>query len=981
MVTGEFIEIKGARQHNLKDLSLVLPKNRLVVFTGPSGSGKSSLAFDTLFAEGQRRYVQSLSSYARQFLDQMEKPDVDAINGLCPAVAIEQRRSTTNPRSTVATVTEVYDYLRVLFSTIGVPHHPRTGKALHVRSTQDLVEEALEHPASERVQILAPIIRNESGGFRDTLDKLSRDGYLRVRVDGRTHLLEDKIRLDAERPHTIEVVVDRLKIGPDVRGRLQEAVELALDLGQGLCIFAWVAAKGETSPPDWLRSNGNFDPETGYHFPRLRPRYFSYNNPDGACPACHGLGTEWVADPDLIVPDPEIKIEDMPVRPWKRGTKMQASVNKSRLRDLARHAGVALDTPWNECPSTFHQLVLHGSGNETIAFTAVRGGEIRTSRRKFEGVLQEISRLAASSQSPLTRKRLSAYLNKKPCRSCRGHRLRREILAVTLPGTESPVNIHDVCALPVGESKKLLEQVFRGVRLEPRLGEVFKEIDNRLTFLESVGLSYLSLNREASTLSGGENQRIRLATQIGSGLTGVLYILDEPSIGLHQRDNQRLIETIQRLRDLGNSVVVVEHDEETIRAADYLVDFGPGAGKRGGQIVARGTLEEVMAEERSVTGPFLNGRRQVSLPRKRQPVGKGWLRVVQARENNLKSIDVGFPVGCFTCVTGVSGSGKSTLVNDILSRGLGRILHGAKTPPGAHDRIEGVDLIERVVTVDQSPIGKSPRSNPATYCGIFDEIRALFAQLPASRIRGYKKGRFSFNTPGGRCEHCKGDGSIKLEMQFLPDIFVPCQACKGKRFERETLEITYKGYNISDVLNLTVHEALDLFSKSPALVEKLETLHQVGLGYLQLGQSGTTLSGGEAQRIKLAAELGKKSRRPTVYILDEPTTGLHVTDIELLLHVLYGLRDRGHTVIVIEHHLDMIKCADYCIDLGPEGGPGGGNLVATGSPEELCHSEKSVTATYLAPHLKHLEFTQKLVKNDLPANLSEPGNVFCLDES
>ncbi|MEM1157380.1 MAG: excinuclease ABC subunit UvrA [Verrucomicrobiota bacterium] len=956
MTLYSYIEIKGARQHNLKNISLKIPKNHLVVFTGPSGSGKSSLAFDTLFAEGQRRYVQSLSSYARQFLDQMEKPDVDAIEGLSPAVAIEQRGGTGNPRSTVGTATEIYDYLRVLYANCGQPYHPDTGKALQRASIASLVDEILTEAAATRFQILAPMVRNQAGSFRNIMERLKREGFIRVRVDGKTLLLEDKIKLDSAKKHTIEVVIDRLSVSSGIRSRLYEAVELALTMGDGIVVINWIAQDPQTPPGDWIRSNGNFDPETGFHFPRLTPRHFSYNSHTGACPKCHGLGTELMPDPELIIPDPSLTLEEMPIRPWKRGTKMQAALNRQRLNDLARHAGVDMNVPWSELPESFHALVLTGSGQAKIEFTTRRKSETRTSSRTFEGVLDEVARQFDSSNSPLSRKRLSAYLNKHTCRHCNGKRLRREILSVYLDQNpqHQKLNIIEFCQLPIQQALMFIQRYAWPAAQEKAVGEVIREITQRLEFLDAVGLGYLSLTRESSTLSGGEMQRIRLATQIGSGLTGVLYILDEPSIGLHQRDNERLLHTMRKLRDLGNTVVVVEHDEETMQLADRIYDFGPSAGKRGGRIVAEGRPEELKDHSDSITGPYLSGDRYISVPSKRIPVGRGWIRIIGARENNLKSIDAAIPVGCLTCVTGVSGSGKSTLINDILSRALARKLNGAKAAPGAFDHLEGSDLVGRIIQVDQSPIGRSPRSNPATYCGIFDEIRDLFAKLPAAKIRGYQKGRFSFNTPGGRCEVCKGDGSIKLEMQFLPDVFIPCETCKGRRFDQETLEITYKGHNIADVLAMTVHEAMDVFANIPSLVERLETLHRVGLGYLQLGQSGTTLSGGEAQRVKLAAELGKRSPMSTLYLFDEPTTGLHFSDIELLLEVFYSLRTAGHTLVVIEHHMDVIKCADHVIDLGPEGGPRGGEIVAAGTPEAVARNPQSITGQFLI---------QKLVKS------------------
>ncbi|MGF1678408.1 MAG: excinuclease ABC subunit UvrA [Candidatus Methylacidiphilales bacterium] len=962
MTVESHITLRGARQHNLKNVSLSLPKNALVVFTGPSGSGKSSLAFDTLFAEGQRRYVQSLSSNARQFIDQMEKPEVDSIEGLCPAVAIEQRVSVGNPRSTVATVTEIYDFLRILYATCGSVHHPETGQPLKRHSIQDLVDEILAEETDRRFQILAPVRENTPGNYRDILERLKRDGFIRARIDGITCALDEKHTIDPKKKHSIQAVVDRLSVDPSARTRLHEAIELALQVGGGMMWVEWLP-RHPADPSQsviWKRSNENYDPETGYHFPRLTARHFSYNSPLGACAHCHGLGTEMVPSESLIVPDPKLTLEEMPIRPWRRTAKLQAALYKTRLRDLARHAGVPLNVPWSELPSSFHELVVNGSGETPVEFTHVHRGQIRTRKILYEGLLNEMAYAAQNSSSPLNRKRLASFFSRHPCRHCGGKRLRKEILSVLLTSStaDRSHSIYDFCNLSVLDALTFLRGIELTLTLNEATQEIRLEIMQRLLFLRNVGLGYLTLNRETSTLSGGEIQRIRLATQIGSGLTGVLYILDEPSIGLHQRDNERLLETLRGLRDLGNTLVVVEHDEDTMLAADYLVDFGPGAGIRGGRIVSHGTVTSVCADPASITGPFLTGSKMIGVPTRRSPVGKGWLRIIGARENNLQGIEASFPAGCLTCVTGVSGSGKSTLVNDILARELRRRFHSAKELPGAHERIEGTELFERVVQVDQSPIGRSPRSNPATYCGIFDEIRSLFALLPSSRIRGYSKGRFSFNIPGGRCENCKGDGQIKLEMQFLPDVYVPCESCKGRRFNRETLEITYKGHDISDILELTVDEAMDLFSAVPAVLERLETLHQVGLGYLCLGQSGTTLSGGEAQRVKLAAELGKRSQAPTLYLFDEPTTGLHFIDIEMLLAVFDKLKRSGHTLVVIEHHLDVIKCADWVIDLGPDGGPMGGQIVATGTPEEIALNPQSITGRFL---------TQKLVNKANPA--------------
>jgi len=948
----QFIRISGARQHNLKNISVSLPRNQLVVITGPSGSGKSSLAFDTLFAEGQRRYMQSLSSYVRQFLDQMEKPDVDFIEGLSPTVAIEQQRSSTNPRSTIATVTEIYDYLRVLYASCGQPHHPLTGRSLKKRSLQEITDQVMDHPASDRFMILAPVVQKQKGEFRDVLEKLKKDGYLRVRVDGTIHSLDQPPRLDPKKIHTIEVVVDRLKISPEGRTRTAESIELGLKLGDGLIRIVWMG-EGDALSSEWPLSNQNFDPETGYHFPVLEARHFSFNSPLGACPTCGGTGTHLLPDADLIVVDKDLTLDEQPLGPWRRAPKRMAGYYKGILRDLAQHAGVPITTPWKDVPANFRDLVMDGSGGEDLDFQVMKAGRLTTQSKPFDGLLHFVQNLYDASDSPLTRHRMAAFMGKSTCPGCNGKRLKKEVLAVTLgENTRPPApNIDDFCRWTITGASDFLKSHQWSKIQGSIVKELLQEIQSRLNFLKDVGLGYLSLNRETGTLSGGEIQRIRLATQIGSGLTGVLYVLDEPSIGLHQRDNERLIATLERLRDMGNSVVVVEHDEDTMERADYLVDMGPGAGVQGGRIVAEGTAQEVKDHPLSLTGRYLSGRLGIPLPRKRKAPQGEWLEVIGARENNLKNISARIPIGCFTCVTGVSGSGKSTLINDILSRALFRTFYQAKERPGQYDRIEGLKYLDKVVTIDQSAIGRTPRSNPATYVGAFDAIRDLYAQLPASRIRGYPKGRFSFNTAGGRCEHCEGDGSKKIEMHFLPDVYVPCEVCKGKRFNRETLEVTFKSKNIADILDLTVHEALNLFKSVPTISGKLETLAKVGLGYLTLGQSATTLSGGEAQRIKLAAELTKRATGRTCYILDEPTTGLHFVDIEELLKVLFQLRDQGNTVIVIEHHLDVIKSADYIIDLGPEGGENGGRILVSGTPEEVAAFQGSHTGSFLVKKL------------------------------
>jgi len=959
----EEIRIGGARQHNLKNVSLTLPRNQLVVFTGVSGSGKSSLAFDTLYAEGQRRYVESLSTYARQYLEQMEKPDVDFIEGLSPAIAIEQRTAGGNPRSTIATTTEIHDFLRLLFAHLGQPHHPKTGKPLRRWSVQQMVDRVLVAREGTAVQILAPIIQKQKGEFRDVVEKLRREGFVRARFDGKIAELEQPPRLDKSRAHTIEAVIDRLKISDAIKTRLTDSLELALKTGNGVVTILF-------GPPDapveeLSLSNQNFDPETGYRYAEITPRHFSFNSPQGACPVCDGLGTESVFDPALLIPDGAVALEDMPVAPWRRASPALAKFYKGQLAALAIAFNEPVDRPYRECGDAFQHALLEGTGEEKIAFHGTRGGKPVIVERPFEGLIAQLTRLHDESKSELTRHRLHEYMTRITCRTCGGARLRPEVLAVTLGGpprsraregvdSEPPphgggygLNIAQFSHLSINAAQRWLEAWTLSPQEEKIGGEVRREILLRLGFLNQVGLGYLTLDRESGTLSGGEAQRIRLATQIGSKLTGVLYILDEPSIGLHQRDNERLLETLRELRDLGNTVIVVEHDEDTIRAADYLVDMGPYAGARGGQVVAAGTVAEVLANPKSLTGQFLNGAQSIRIPKTRLPTNHGFVRVVNARENNLRNVTVGFPIGLMTCVTGVSGSGKSTLVNDVLCRALFRHFYLSKEAPGAHDGIDGLELIDKAIVIDQTPIGRTPRSNPLTYTGAFNSIRDLFAQLPSSRVRGYGPGRFSFNVKGGRCEHCEGDGVIKIEMNFLPPVYVTCEACGGRRFNRETLEITYKGLNIADILEMTVDDGLNFFRNVPAAADKLEALAAVGLGYLHLGQQATTLSGGEAQRVKLAAELAKRATGRTMYIMDEPTSGLHFADIEQLLGVLFKLRNAGNTLVIIEHQLDVIKCADYVIDLGPEGGEGGGQIVAKGTPEFIAAQPASHTGRFL----------------------------------
>ncbi|MBL9139881.1 MAG: excinuclease ABC subunit UvrA [Verrucomicrobiales bacterium] len=968
----DVIRIGGAREHNLKNVSLTIPRNRLVVFTGLSGSGKSSLAFDTIFAEGQRKYVESLSAYARQFLDQMQRPDVDFIEGLSPAIAIEQRTSGSNPRSTIATTTEIFDYLRLLFANAGQAHCPDTGEPIRRQTTSDIIDRLLALPPKTRVILLAPIVRGEKGEFRDVLDRLAREGFVRARVDGvLVELAENaRPRLDPKKSHTVDVVVDRLVVDDRIRGRLTDSVETTLKWGEGSMLVLHQPPTSPT-PAVWEEmslANRNFSPTTGRTFEVLTAKHFSFNSPHGACPVCQGLGQKMVFDPALIVPDPNKSIEQGAVLPWRRGGKRMIVYYKALLRGVAQHAGVSLETPWKDLPADFHELILRGSADRELDFVFLKGGTPSKVRRTFEGVVPNLERLYHESESEFTRNRLKAFMSPTDCDACHGHRLNPQVLAVTLgdnalarryspqrtPLTAAPgLSIMDLCHLSVDHAWNFLGDLTLSPQQQSIVSEVLHEIRSRLGFLRNVGLGYLTLNRESGTLSGGEAQRIRLATQIGAGLVGVLYILDEPSIGLHQRDNDRLLQTLVNLRDLGNSVLVVEHDEDTIRQADFLVDLGPGAGVHGGEIVAAGTPVEVLQSKASLTARYLTGELSVPIPKRRASPSKerGWIEILGASENNLAHIDVRIPLGTLTCVTGVSGSGKSTLVDDILRRTLFRQWYHSKERPGAHREMRGIELLDKVVVIDQAPIGRTPRSNPATFTGLFNEIRDLFSQLPAARIRGYGPGRFSFNVRGGRCEACEGDGVIRIEMHFLPPVYVTCEKCGGKRYNRETLEITYKGLNIADVLQLTVDEALTFFRSIPNLHDVCATLAEVGLGYLRLGQAGTTLSGGEAQRLKLAAELSRKYTGRTLYLLDEPTTGLHFHDVAKLLEVLFKLRDAGNSLVVIEHNLDVIKTADWIIDLGPEGGTGGGRIVAEGPPEQIALADASHTGRYLRAHL------------------------------
>jgi excinuclease ABC subunit A len=953
------IRIKGARQHNLRNLDIEIPRHRLVVVTGLSGSGKSSLAFDTLFAEGQRKYVESLSAYARQFLDQMQKPDVDYIGGLSPAIAIEQRTSSANPRSVIATTTEIYDYLRLLYAAAGIPHDPKTGERVARQSPQEIADAVLHWPEGTKFMILAPLVTNQVGEFRDVIEKARREGFVRLRVDGEIfELTEPKnIRLEKTKPHRIDAVVDRLVIRPDLGQRLADSLETALRWGGGSLSIL----RMEPDSTTWTEQKFSTDfcnPATGFTMPRLTPKHFSFNSHLGACPACHGIGTESFFDPELVI-DGDKTIAQGAVRPWKQATKPMKAYYAALIQALQADTPAPFEKPWQDLPEAFRQLLIHGSGKRNITMAL---GAKRTISKPYDGLLAQLDHLYATSKSEFTKKRLREFMGKRVCSTCQGARLRPEILAVTVATHEGQeYSIQDLCALTIREAASEVADLALSETDAAIVKDVLREVRQRLHFLNEVGLDYLQLNRESGTLSGGEAQRIRLATQIGSGLSGVLYVLDEPSIGLHQRDNDRLIQTLRNLRDLGNSVIVVEHDEDTIRSADHILDIGPGAGPRGGELVAQGSLEEILKSPTSLTAQYLNGSIRIPVPRHRIPprqselqpgeIGDGWLRVLGATENNLANIDTSFPLACFTCVTGVSGSGKSTLVNDILRMALERDLHRAKSRPGAHRAIIGIEQFDKVVVIDQSPVGRTPRSNPATYTGALGPIRDLFSELPASRVRGYDSGRFSFNNKGGRCEHCQGDGFIRIEMHFLADVYVECEICQGRRYNRETLEITYKGKNIADVLGMTVDDASRFFRNIPALSSKLETLQDVGLGYVRLGQSATTLSGGEAQRIKLATELSKRPTGRTIYLLDEPTTGLHFADIHKLLEVLMKLRNARNTLIVIEHNLEVIKCADWIIDLGPDGGAGGGRIIAEGTPEQIAATPGSITGRYLKKYL------------------------------
>ena len=941
-MTKNVIEIKGARSHNLKNVDLVIPRDKFVVFTGVSGSGKSSLAFDTIYAEGQRRYVESLSSYARQFLGQMDKPDVDYIGGLSPAISIDQKTTSNNPRSTVGTVTEIYDYFRLLFARVGVPHCPKCGREITKQTIDQIVDRIMLIPADSRIQILAPIVRGRKGEHVKLLEDAKKNGYVRVRIDGEVYDLSEEIKLDKNKKHTIEIVIDRLKIKDGIQQRLTDSVETASALSGGIIVVDVIGGESITF------SESFSCPGCGINIPEIEPRSFSFNNPNGACPECTGLGMMMKFSPELIVPNPSLSIAKGAITaPGFNSINSKGSMSAELFGALAKKYDFSLDTPFEELPDKIKDIIFYGTKGEKVKIEYMSAKGMSFYEYNFDGVIGNLQR-RYNETSETMRYEYEQYMTQVQCPVCHGKRLKPEILAVTIGGK----SISDVTELSITEIDKFFKSLKFTEKESFIADRILKEINSRIGFLIDVGLNYLTLSRSAGTLSGGEAQRIRLATQIGSGLMGVVYILDEPSIGLHQRDNDKLIATLKNLRDLGNSLIVVEHDEDTMYAADYIVDIGPGAGSNGGEVVCAGSVDDIKNCERSVTGAYLSGRKKIEVPEERRKSDK-YITVIGAEENNLKGIDVKIPVGIFTCVTGVSGSGKSSLVNEILYKRLARDLNYAKCYAGKHKDLLGEENLDKVINIDQSPIGRTPRSNPATYTGLFDMIRDLFAQTNEAKMRGYSKGRFSFNIKGGRCEACNGDGIVKIEMNFLPDVYVPCEVCGGKRYNRETLEVKYKGKTISDVLDMTVEEALEFFDSIPKIKAKLQTLNDVGLSYVQLGQPSTTLSGGEAQRVKLATELSRKSTGRTMYILDEPTTGLHMADVHRLIDILQRLAENGNTVVVIEHNLDVIKTADYIIDLGPEGGDGGGTIVAEGTPEEIVKCEKSYTGKYLKKYLEN----------------------------
>ena len=943
----QYIRIRGANEHNLKNVSLDIPRNKFVVFTGLSGSGKSSLAFDTIYAEGQRRYMESLSSYARQFLGQMEKPDVESIEGLPPAISIDQKSTNRNPRSTVGTVTEIYDYFRLLYARIGTPHCPKCGKVIAKQSVDQMVDQVMALPERSRIQLLAPVVRGRKGEHAKLLEQAKRSGYVRVRIDGSMYELSEDIKLEKNIKHNIEIVVDRLIVKPGIEQRLTDSMENVLHLANGLALVE--VNGGEAAGGSMLSFSQSFScPDCGISIEEIEPRSFSFNNPFGACPDCYGLGYKMEFDIDLMIPDRSLSIQDgaIVVTGWQSCTD-KGSFTRAILDALAKEYQFDLATPFQELPQDVQDMLIHGTNGREVKvyYKGQRGEGIYDVA--FEGLIKNVERRYRETGSDTMKQEYESFMRITPCKACGGQRLKKSALAVTV----ADKNIAEITAMSIGELQQFMEQLVLTQQQELIGHQILKEIRARLRFLVNVGLEYLSLARATGTLSGGEAQRIRLATQIGSGLVGVAYILDEPSIGLHQRDNDKLLSTLNSLRDLGNTLIVVEHDEDTMRAADFIVDVGPGAGEHGGHIVATGTVEDLMNCEESITGAYLSGRIRIPVPKVRR-APTGWIEVRGAQENNLKKINVKFPLGVLTCVTGVSGSGKSSLVNEILYKRLARDLNRARVIPGRHTEIRGLEQLDKVISIDQSPIGRTPRSNPATYTGVFDQIRDLFAATADAKARGYKKGRFSFNVKGGRCEACSGDGILKIEMHFLPDVYVPCEVCKGKRYNRETLEVKYKGKSIYDVLNMTVEEAMEFFKHIPSIYRKIETLNDVGLSYIRLGQPSTELSGGEAQRVKLATELSRRSTGKTVYILDEPTTGLHFADVHKLIEILHRLAESGNTVIVIEHNLDVIKTADYIIDIGPEGGDRGGTVIAQGTPEEVAESPISYTGKYVKRYLK-----------------------------